>query len=331
MWRRLQQRWFLLALVGVLVGGIGWPESLGPVVAAIPKSAVVAAVMFLMALPLETSVMWRAVRRPGPAWLGALVSAGLAPPVGWLAAQTLPAELAAGMIVATVVPCTLASAAVWTRRAGGNDAVAMLVTVITNLACFLVAPAWLWLLLGADVTLDYAGLVWRLVLLVVLPIVAAQLLRQYRPLGGWATRRKVALGGLAQVGILSMVLVGAVGCGRQVGQAADGQVLSATNVTILIAGVLVVHLLLLTIGMLAARGLGIDRPERIAVGIAGSQKTLMVGLYLALELGTLAGPLAILPMVAYHAVQLLVDTLLADWLRGSERGTGTFCSEDSAT
>jgi hypothetical protein len=27
------------------------------------------------------------------------------------------------------------------------------------------------------------------------------------------------------------------------------------------------------------------------------------------------GPLAIIPMVAYHAAQLVIDTLVADWLR----------------
>ena len=47
------------------------------------------------------------------------------------------------MIVAATAPCTLASAAVWTRRAGGNDAVAILVTFITNATCFLVTPFWL--------------------------------------------------------------------------------------------------------------------------------------------------------------------------------------------
>jgi sodium/bile acid cotransporter 7 len=312
MWRRLQQRWFLLALVAVLAGGMGWPELLGPVAAAIPRSAIVAVVMFLMALPLQTAVVWRTIRRPGPAWLAAVVNSGLAPPLGWLAAWWLPGELATGLVVATTVPCTLASATVWTRRAGGNDAVAILVTMITNLACFLVVPGWLWLLLGAKVTFDYSSLVWRLVLLVVLPIVAAQVLRQYRPLGGWATRHKAELGNLAQVGILAMVLVGAVGCGQRIHEAADGQVLSAESVAIMLVSVAVVHLVLFGIGMSAARGLAASRADSIAVGMAGSQKTLMVGLYLALEFG----PLAILPMVAYHATQLVLDTLLADWLRG---------------
>jgi hypothetical protein len=37
----------------------------------------------------------------------------------------------------------------------------------------------------------------------------------------------------------------------------------------------------------------------------------MVGLFIALKFG----PAAILPMVAYHAAQLLLDTVIADWLR----------------
>ena len=48
----------------------------------------------------------------------------------------------------------------------------------------------------------------------------------------------------------------------------------------------------------------------IAVGISGSQKTLMVGLQVCLDLG-----ITILPMVAFHVAQLLVDTLIADRMR----------------
>ena len=49
----------------------------------------------------------------------------------------------------------------------------------------------------------------------------------------------------------------------------------------------------------------------VAVGFAGSQKTLMVGLTIALQFGGLT----ILPMLAYHVLQLLIDTLLANRLR----------------
>ena len=62
--------------------------------------------------------------------------------------------------------------------------------------------------------------------------------------------------------------------------------------------------------MLAASALKVARPDQIAVGLAGSQKTLMVGLQVSIELG-----FNIIPMVAYHISQLLVNTLIADRLR----------------
>ncbi len=312
----LHQRWFLFALVGVLLAGMMWPAAMRPIVGWLPGDVLVAAVTFIMALPLETGALWSAVRRPGPAWLAAGLNSGVAPLLGWLAGRTLPPELAVGVIVATTVPCTLATAAVWTRRAGGNDAVAFLVTMITNLACFLVVPAWLRLLVGIRADIDYGHIVWGLIVSVVLPIIAAQLLRQWRPIGGWATRRKHLLSGVAQVGVLVMVLIGAIGCGEKLQGVTDGSILTVANLTMMVLAVTAVHVSLLALGWVLSGGLRFDRGDAIAVAFSGSQKTLMVGAYIAMAVG----PLAILPMVAYHAVQLIVDTLVADWWRA--RGNG---------
>ena len=54
----------------------------------------------------------------------------------------------------------------------------------------------------------------------------------------------------------------------------------------------------------------LNRADQISVGFAGSQKTLMVGLQVAIDLG-----INVIPMVAYHISQLLIDTLVADRLR----------------
>jgi sodium/bile acid cotransporter 7 len=314
----LRRRWFLLALVAVLGAGIAWPNRAGPLIRWLPSDVVVAVVTFVMALPLETRALWRAARRPGPAWLAVALNIGLAPPLGWLASRVLTSELAIGMIVATTVPCTLATAAVWTRRARGNDAVAFLVTVITNLSCFVVVPTWLWLLTEAaaqvDIRraeIDYGWIALGLVLLVVLPIVIAQLLRQLAAIGTWASRRKEILSGIAQFGVLLMVLIGAVKCGESMSAAANGAVLSAAEMIGMILGVTAVHLMLLAAGFGLSYCLQFAKADAIAVAFSGSQKTLMVGAYLALAVG----PLAILPMVAYHAVQLVIDTLVAEHLR----------------
>jgi solute carrier family 10 (sodium/bile acid cotransporter), member 7 len=310
----LSRRLFLLGLIVVLVAGIGWPAQMAPLARFLPSNVIVAAVTLIMALPLETSALWNAVRRPGPAWLATAINSGVAPPLGWLASRALPPELAAGVIVATSVPCTLATAAVWTRRAGGNDAVAFLVTMITNLSCFIVVPAWLWLLVGVRADIDYGRIIMGLIMLIVLPIVVGQILRQWPPIGLRATAHKHALSRLAQCGVLLMVFVGAVDCGKNISGRAQ---LSAENLAIMVGAVAAVHLVLLLIGLASARRLGFDRGDAIAVAFSGSQKTLMVGAYLALTVG----PLAILPMVAYHAAQLVIDTLVADrWHAESNTG-----------
>ena len=54
--------------------------------------------------------------------------------------------------------------------------------------------------------------------------------------------------------------------------------------------------------------------DRIAIGIAGSQKTLMVGLNTAVELNR-----SILPMLLFHICQLVFDTLIADyWAKNND-------------
>jgi len=307
----LRQRSFLLALVAVLVAGIGWPAVMRPVARWLPGDVIVAVVTFIMALPLETRALVAVVRRPGPAWLGAAINSGLAPPLGWMTSHMLPPELAIGVILASTVPCTLATAAVWTRRAGGNDAVAFLVTMLTNLACFLVVPAWLWLLVGLHAEVNFGRIVFSLLVLVVLPIIVAQVLRQLPAIGRAATAHRQLLSSAAQCGVLLMVLVGAVSCGEKLEAIDDPTLFSASNIAILIASVTGVHVVLLNTGWFLCRLLHIERGDAIAVAFAGSQKTLMVGAYLAAAVG----PLAIVPMVAYHAAQLVVDTLVADRLR----------------
>jgi len=313
----LRQRSFLLALVVILVVGIRWPARMGPIAEWLPGDIIVACVTFIMALPLETKALVGAVRRPGPAWLGAAINSGVAPPLGWLASHALPPELATGIVLAATVPCTLATAAVWTRRAGGNDAVAFLVTMITSLACFAVVPAWLWLLLGVSANVDFQQIVMSLLLLVVLPIIVAQAMRQWRPIGALATAHRHLLSRLAQYGVLLMVFVGAVKCGEKLLSVEHSSVFSIVNVFLLVVLVTAIHTTLLVLGAGLAKLLRFERGDSIAVAFAGSQKTLMVGAYLAAAVG----PLAIVPMVAYHAAQLVVDTLVADWLRPDPAAT----------
>jgi sodium/bile acid cotransporter 7 len=265
----LQRHWFLVVLGFVLALGMIFPEQSAQYAFAIPKNWIIAGVLLAMSLPLEFAAMWNAMRRPAPSLLATFISFVVVPLLAWPISLFFRSDLAAGLIIASAVPCSMASVTVWTRLAGGNEAVSILVTVITNLACFVVTPAWVWFLVGRQTeTESFAVMALQLFLVVVLPMVAGQLLRS---------------------------IVFEVG----------GQIL------LMMVAVAVLHLVAWAIGLFAARELRMNREDQIAVAFGGSQKTLMVGLALALTIGGLA----ILPMLAYHVEQLLIDTVLAGRLR----------------
>ena len=71
-----------------------------------------------------------------------------------------------------------------------------------------------------------------------------------------------------------------------------------------------VHLVLFAMGWYWTKAIGAPRADMLAAAISGSQKTLAVGLSVAMEFG----PLAILPMIVYHTLQLLIDAVLVEKL-----------------
>ena len=308
----LKRHWFLVSLVLVVLSGFsGW----GPLQQASTwrwlQNSIVFGVMFLMALPIEARAFGRTIRRPWAPVLAIAISYLFQPLASWPLAQLLPTELGNGLMVAAIVPCTLASAAVWTRRAEGNDAVALVVTVVTNGGCFLIAPLWLWLLLGQGESDPgrWLALVPKLGLLVVAPMALAQLCRGSARIAAGSTRHKIALSTAAQLGILAMVLLGTAQISTRISGTLSAQ---AIPVGIAMIGtVLGLHVTSLVLGWKLAARWKLPAPDAAAVAIAGSQKTLMVGLSLAMDLGS-----SILPLVTYHVAQLFVDTWIADrWLR----------------
>lgn len=314
-----QRHWFLIALLAVLLVGIlGAPKLKAVSEQKLLRSCLVAGVLFVMALPLQLQAMWRALLRPGPPVLAVAINFGLLPLFAWLVSQGLSREMGLGLLVAATTPSTLASAAVWTRRAGGNDAVAILVTIITNSACCIVTPLWLVLLTGEVIDspeLNLSRMTSRLGLLVLLPMVIAQALRVFPGVAETATARKPVLSTIAQCGILSMVMLGAIGTGLRL-RAAASEGLLIWDLAAMLAAVALVHLAMLWLGDRLSRLLGFAREDRIAVAFAGSQKTLLVGLLVAVSL-----QVTILPMVTYHVFQLIADTVIADRYRGHSADT----------
>lgn len=309
------RRWFLIALALVLSVGIGLSHPLKPLASAQSlRYIVVAVVLFLMAFPLKATSIWQSFRQPLTPLLASAINYGLLPLFAWFLVIVLTAafgfseDMRHGTLVAATTPCTLASAAVWTRRAGGNDAAALMVTIITNLLCFLITPAWLLLTIGRTADFEPTAMIVKLALLVVLPMVVAQCLRLVGSIGAWATDHKTPLGVGAQCGVLTMIFFGAIQTGNK--YAGGPKTAVWLDIGLMIAAVLCIHLTMLLVGFAVSRLIGLPHRDRIAVGFAGSQKTCMVGLEVSAQLGV-----TMLPMVAYHVGQLLADTLIADRIR----------------
>jgi sodium/bile acid cotransporter 7 len=309
----LRRQWFLIGLTLAVALGLLASRSL-VVLAEVEwfRSLLVMVVMFVMALPMQLQQFVQAIRQPGAASLAVAMNYIAMPLIAWPLSMAYSAETGIGILVVAVTPCTLASAAVWTRRAGGNDATALLVTIITNALCFAVAPLWLWMMIDRGVEgLNGWQLVSRLACLVLLPLGMAQIVRVIRPIAIWSTSEKKRLGILAQTGILVMVTLGSAKLMPQIEDSIGSQL---GEWLLMGMGVLALHLLVLFLGWVLSGWLKFHRRERIAVAIAGSQKTLMVGLLLSIDLGV-----SILPMVTFHLGQLFVDTLIADrWARQQE-------------
>lgn len=307
----LRKQWFLLLLGVCLFAGLLIPAEINAITKCIPRLWLIAGIILATALPIDFASALRVGGAAKAIALAVLLSTIAAPLLGYVAGFVLPTELAIGLIVAAVSPCTLASGAVWTRRGGGNDAITLTVTVLTNLACFAVIPLWAAILIGKNVEVDATSLAIKLLFCVALPIALAQMLRTSPTIASWTERKKSLLSLLAQIGVLTMALVGAVAAGLKL--ASLPQPLTPGTWAMVAITAAAVHTSLLLAGWYSSLMVGLNRPEAVAVAIAGSQKTLALGIGIALEFGGLA----IFPMIAYHILQLVIDTLFADRVRST--------------
>lgn len=323
----LARRWFLIALVVLLVAGHGLGASAPPgLLQGIDalfqdwvRSGVIGGVLFLMSVTLDGSRLRGAILAPSPVVWAVVVNGVIVPLLApLLMPLQLNADFAMGLLIAASVPSTMAAASVWTRRAGGNDAISLLVTIITNGVCFLSTPFWLRLFADAAIELDAWGMMQRLFLTTLVPTVCGQLCRRPPVCAQLVDRWKTPLSVLAQVGILLIVFTAATEAGRRLTFHASSPSLPPPSVAaalVMAASCVSLHLFSMAVAWGGAHLARFPRPDRIGVAFAASQKTLPIGILIATDPHTfgVSFPWAVYPMLVYHAAQLFLDTTIADW------------------
>jgi solute carrier family 10 (sodium/bile acid cotransporter), member 7 len=319
MGQRLAKSWFLIALLMLLPGGMawGWFTSAAWQAATFDRvhpAATTTIILFLMSFSLDSGRLRESFRTPGPVLWGTFVNIGLLPLMAWPLAMTHSLlDFSLGLMITAAIPCTLATASVSTRQAGGNDAVSLLVTLLTNLIGVVLTPLWLKWTIAAEADIDPIPIIGNLSLTVLLPTLLGQLVRLVVPLGRLATSRKIEIGIVAQCLVLLIVTKSAVHAGGSLQtQSLWPPASSFARLAIECAGL---HALAIVIADAGARRLKLSRLDRIATVFAGSQKTLPVGLLLAAMpavTGDRSLPFITFPILLFHAVQLVLDTAIAD-------------------
>jgi sodium/bile acid cotransporter 7 len=227
-------------------------------------------------------------------------------PDSWLAPQ-----LAAGLLLLTLVPSTVQGCVVYTRIARGNVAAAVVSASTSNLLGVLLTPLLVALLLGGEASVD-AGSVVRIVLQLLAPFALGQLLRPV--VGAWVQRHDTGLKRFDRSTILLIVYV-AFSEGTEAG------IWSAVPLHDLLVVVLLAATLL-ALGLawcaLWGRAVGFDRGDRVALLFCGSNKSLASGLPMATVLfPSDVVAFVVLPLMAYHQLQLVVGSVLSSRLARS--------------
>ncbi|MER7486979.1 bile acid:sodium symporter family protein [Streptomyces sp. NPDC126497] len=210
-----------------------------------------------------------------------------------------------GLLFLTLVPSTIQSSIAFTSIARGNVSAAICAGSFSSLAGIVVTPLLAATLLGNDGGGFSAGSVVEIVLQLLVPFVAGQLLRRW--VGGFVSRHRKALGLVDRGSILLVVYTafseGMVrGIWHRVSPARLGGLLA-------VEAVLLAVMLLLT--WYGARALRFGREDRIVIQFAGSKKSLAAGLPMASVLFGAQASLAVLPLMLFHQMQLMVCAVIA--------------------
>ncbi|MFC8506555.1 bile acid:sodium symporter family protein [Streptomyces sp. NPDC057411] len=227
-----------------------------------------------------------------------LAARGLVPTV-------LTPSLYGGLLFLCLVPSTIQSSIAFTSIARGNVPAAICAGSFSSLAGIVLTPLLAAALLGNGAGGFSADSLVKIVLQLLVPFVAGQLLRRW--VGGFLVRHKKVLGYVDRGSIL-LVVYTAFSAGMTEGV---WHRVTPGRLALLVAVEAVLLAVMLSLTWFGAKRLGFGREDRIAIQFAGSKKSLAAGLPMASVLFGAQASLAVLPLMLFHQMQLMVCAVIA--------------------
>ena len=222
-----------------------------------------------------------------------------------LPAWISPPELASGIVLLGCLPSTIQSSIAFVGVARGNVPAAVASASASNMLGVFLTPLLASLLMHSKGVVS-AGSFWAIILQLLAPFVAGQLLRPW--IGDFVARHNKTLSKFDRGTILLIVYTafsGAVVAGVW-------SRLSALDLLRLLVICMVLLGAALAATAFAARALGFDKADEIAIVFCGSKKSLASGAPIAAALLTPAvAGIAMIPLMIFHQIQLMACAALA--------------------
>ncbi|WP_326522465.1 bile acid:sodium symporter family protein [Cellulomonas alba] len=301
----------VVMILTVLVLGLVLPASGGAatVVHGLETAAIVL-LFFLYGARMPTREVWDGLR----SWRvqGSMLAATyVAFPVLGLLVQLLPdsvlaPDLRTGLLFLSVLPSTVQSSVVFTSIAHGDVAAAITGATVSNVTGVLLTPLLAGLLIGGTGGSSLAGSVPQILLQLLLPFAVGQVVQPW--IGGWV-RGHAHLTRITDRTTILLVAYASVSEASTSG-AWDDVTLVVVLTLLVVCAVMLVAMLALT--WTGGGRLGLGRPQRIALLMCGSKKSLATGLPMASVLFAPAVAASVaLPVIAFHQLQLATCAVLA--------------------
>ncbi len=213
-------------------------------------------------------------------------------------------DFVVGACIIATAPVTVASGTVLTAIARGNIPLSLFICIASNFTAIFTIPFSLNFLLQFNQSMDLPvfAMIKSLILIVLIPVVVGQVLRMR--LKHLAAQYRKLFSIFAQLIVLLIIFNAVSSSTSKISQ-------MGYKIIFVFAFMVLLHTIILLLNFGLSRLMRLNTPSTSAFTIHTSQKTLAVSYivwagYFASDL-----PMAMIPPIAYHLIQMIMDTLLA--------------------
>ncbi len=215
-----------------------------------------------------------------------------------------------GIFIVAAMPTTISSGVVMTEAAGGNQAHALMITVIANTISIAAVPFALALVLwsadlGREVTIDRIAVMKKIGFLVLAPLFAGSMIQRFS--NGFFSQAEKQISIANQVIVLGIVWMA-------FSQTRETVLSNLDSIVPAMIAVIMFHMLLLGTAFGCVKILKIPKGKRESVIFMGSQKTLPLSIIMQMSLFPDFG-LALVVCVLHHATHLAIDAWLVERMK----------------